>query len=250
MTDGEGLRRFVSDVARATGFVEIAKLVCAEAAGLGVAGCTVSYHAPTGQPLLAVDNVVERTNEVRLSWVGNGAWQRDPLYLAMLARGGSVASSHIDDAYTLLTPILRPCGVLGSIRCVAATVLPRDVERELLMVGAIVSVRFAYLDVTALACNGESIRLTPRQRDVAELAASGLTNDEISDHLGISTNTVKNRLKEAFERLAVRSRVELVRALQRAPADVEVPFGISHHGAFAIARARSGPTRSGPGGAE
>lgn len=250
MSDGDGLRRFVSEIAGSTGFVEIAKLVCTETTRLGVAGCMVSYHAPTGQPLLAVDNMTDRTNEVRLSWVGNGAWQRDALYLAMLARGGSVQSSQRDGGYTLLTPILEPNRVLGSIRCVAATPLSREVERDLLMVGAIVSVRFAYLDVTALGCNGESTRLTPRQREVAELAASGLTNLEISEHLGISTNTVKNRLKEAFERLAVRSRVELVLALQRAPAALEVPFGISHHGPFAIARARSGPTRSGPGRAE
>jgi len=246
MSEDDGRRQFISAVARSAGFVEIAKLVCAESTRLGVDACTVSYHGPTGQPVLAVDNISHRTNEVRMSWVANGAWRRDPLYVAMLARCG-VQSVHTGGASTLLIPLLQVDGVLGSIRFVASSCLPREVERELTLVAAIVSVRFAYLGVTALACSSIPTRLTPRQRDVAELAASGLTNVEVGEYLGISLNTVKNRLKEVFERLAVRSRVELVVALRREPIDVEVPFGISHHGPFAIARARSGPTRTGPG---
>jgi hypothetical protein len=63
-----------------------------------------------------------------------------------------------------------------------------------------------------------------------------LTNDEIGQALKISPNTVKNRMKEAFARLDVHSRVELVDALRQAPAEIDVPFGVSRDGALAITR--------------
>ena len=62
--------------------------------------------------------------------------------------------------------------------------------------------------------------LAPRQHEVATLAAGGRTNPEIADELGISINTVKLRLKQAFERLGVDNRTELANVLRRlAPLD-------------------------------
>ncbi len=60
-----------------------------------------------------------------------------------------------------------------------------------------------------IAAVPERVRLGPRQRQIAELAALGQTNDEIARALAISVNTVKARLKEVFERLDVRNRTEL-----------------------------------------
>lgn len=54
-------------------------------------------------------------------------------------------------------------------------------------------------------------RLTPAQRRVAELALEGLTNAEIAERLIVSPRTVKRHLNDAFKRLGVRSRVELLR---------------------------------------
>jgi len=234
-------RRFVAAVAQASDFVEVAKLVCAETTLLGADACTVSHHAASGQPVLAVDNIADQADDARLSWVGDFAWRRDPLHLAMLARGSVVQVSQADEVHALLIPIVEPRGVLGSIRCISLTRLPSEVERELLVVAAIVAVQLAYLGVTSLATDNTSVRLTPRQRDVAELATLGLTNGEIAAELGISLNTVKNRLKEAFDRLAVRSRVELVGALTRASTALDVPLGVSRDGLFAIARGPIGP---------
>ena len=57
--------------------------------------------------------------------------------------------------------------------------------------------------------------LTSRENDVAALAAAGLCNREIAEHLQISENTVKARLKAVFEKLAVASRVQLKDRLQK-----------------------------------
>jgi DNA-binding CsgD family transcriptional regulator len=53
-------------------------------------------------------------------------------------------------------------------------------------------------------------RLTERQREVADFAAAGATAQEIADTLDISKNTVKQHLKNIYERLGIGSRAELV----------------------------------------
>jgi DNA-binding NarL/FixJ family response regulator len=48
--------------------------------------------------------------------------------------------------------------------------------------------------------------LTPREREVVELLARGMTNKEIAAELFITTNTVKRHLKSIFEKLDVHTR--------------------------------------------
>ncbi len=50
--------------------------------------------------------------------------------------------------------------------------------------------------------------LTPRERQVLELVAQGLTNKEIAAHLVISENTVRTHLRRILDKLHVHSRVE------------------------------------------
>lgn len=52
--------------------------------------------------------------------------------------------------------------------------------------------------------------LSPREREVLQLAAGGLENKEIAAALGLSEATVKGYLKSAFERLGAHSRAEAV----------------------------------------
>ncbi|KRV48979.1 ATPase [Wenjunlia vitaminophila] len=59
------------------------------------------------------------------------------------------------------------------------------------------------------AATGPEAALTPRQREVAELAAAGLTNREIARRLFLSTRTVDKHLSAILHRLDLRSRVEL-----------------------------------------
>ena len=53
-------------------------------------------------------------------------------------------------------------------------------------------------------------QLTPREREVARLAYSGLTNPEIADKLCISQYTVKRHMHSIFEKLGISARIEIV----------------------------------------
>jgi pimeloyl-ACP methyl ester carboxylesterase/DNA-binding CsgD family transcriptional regulator len=51
--------------------------------------------------------------------------------------------------------------------------------------------------------------LTPAEREVARLIASGLTNGQVATRLGLSPHTVDGRLRRVFAKLGVNTRVEL-----------------------------------------
>jgi DNA-binding NarL/FixJ family response regulator len=52
--------------------------------------------------------------------------------------------------------------------------------------------------------------LTPREREVVVLVATGLSNDEIAAHLGISAPTAKTHVNRAMAKLHVRDRAQVV----------------------------------------
>ena len=52
--------------------------------------------------------------------------------------------------------------------------------------------------------------LSKREKEVARLVATGLSNRDISDKLGLSPHTVKNCLSRIFEKVGISTRVELV----------------------------------------
>jgi len=56
--------------------------------------------------------------------------------------------------------------------------------------------------------------LTAAERRVAELAAAGRSNNEISSDLFVTENTVETHLKHVYAKLGVRSRIELARKLE------------------------------------
>lgn len=59
----------------------------------------------------------------------------------------------------------------------------------------------------------QSDRLTPREVQIAQLVAQGLTNAEIGTELWITENSVKQALKRMFRKLEVSSRAEMVAQL-------------------------------------
>jgi DNA-binding CsgD family transcriptional regulator len=206
--------------------VEIAKVVCSEIeAAFGVSRCVVTYFGPNGQPLMTVDNLHGVCDEQRL---------------AALAGDGDSAGVEPDEAtasrYQLVLPLVEPSGLLGSIGCGRDQSYSRELERALFALGTQVSVRLVHLGVTAAAARAATPKLTRRQHEVARLAAHGFTNSEIAADLGISPNTVKNRLKEVFERLGISGRIELVNALPRIAPDERVPLGVTRDGGLTITR--------------
>ena len=55
--------------------------------------------------------------------------------------------------------------------------------------------------------------LTPQERNVARLVATGLTNREIAGRLFVTTNTVETHLRHIFQKLDVTSRTQLAVAI-------------------------------------
>jgi DNA-binding CsgD family transcriptional regulator len=55
--------------------------------------------------------------------------------------------------------------------------------------------------------------LTPSERRVAQLAAGGLANREIAQHLFVTARTVEGHLTHAYQKLGVTSREQLAAAL-------------------------------------
>ncbi|HEY8583778.1 MAG TPA: helix-turn-helix transcriptional regulator, partial [Capillimicrobium sp.] len=67
----------------------------------------------------------------------------------------------------------------------------------------------------------ETEALTPREREVALLAADGLTSREIAERLVVSVRTVDNQLHRVYRKLGVRRRQELAPLLTAPPPQVE-----------------------------
>jgi DNA-binding NarL/FixJ family response regulator len=86
---------------------------------------------------------------------------------------------------------------------VGAVPLARRARRELVATG--LRPRRAALDGPA--------SLTPRQRQICELAASGKPNRAIAAELFLSNKTVETHLAAAFRKLGVASRADLAARL-------------------------------------
>jgi DNA-binding NarL/FixJ family response regulator len=66
-----------------------------------------------------------------------------------------------------------------------------------------------------LAKRKEPPRLTPRERDIAQLVVTGLKNKEIAQRLAISPGTVKVHLMHIFEKAGIQDRIELAAQARR-----------------------------------
>ncbi|HEY4420941.1 MAG TPA: LuxR C-terminal-related transcriptional regulator, partial [Pseudonocardia sp.] len=68
-------------------------------------------------------------------------------------------------------------------------------------------------------CTTTSPLLTPQQREIAELAGSGLTNKQIGERLFLSHRTVGAHLYQIYPKLGITSRAALRDALAALPED-------------------------------
>jgi DNA-binding CsgD family transcriptional regulator len=66
----------------------------------------------------------------------------------------------------------------------------------------------------ALVMPLELTPLTPREREVATLAATGLASDELADRLFLSVRTIDNHLQHIYQKLGIGSRTELAAAMR------------------------------------
>jgi DNA-binding CsgD family transcriptional regulator len=56
----------------------------------------------------------------------------------------------------------------------------------------------------------ESLGITPREREILELIAEGLSNKEIAERVHVSENTVKTHSSRVFDKLGARRRTQAV----------------------------------------
>ena len=87
---------------------------------------------------------------------------------------------------------------------------------ELLVVIAIIAILAAILfPVFAAAKEQPRAPLSPRERDVLSLLATGATNREIAAQLHLSPHTVKEHTSSVYRKLEVRNRAEAVQRAER-----------------------------------
>jgi DNA-binding NarL/FixJ family response regulator len=55
----------------------------------------------------------------------------------------------------------------------------------------------------------DSVRMTPREREVINLIAEGLSNKEIAGRLHIATHTVKSHVRNVMEKLMLHTRLQI-----------------------------------------
>lgn len=80
-------------------------------------------------------------------------------------------------------------------------------------------------ETRAVPGDGSRLELTAQERQIAELAASGLTNREIGARLYLSHRTVGSHLHHVFPKLGITSRAALRDALNRTQVDEADPGG-------------------------
>jgi len=101
----------------------------------------------------------------------------------------------------------------GDLRGTRAQYLPLQED------GAIVGILILAFDVLRRPSEPVRInpdaRLTPRQREILGLIASGLSTEEVARELTLSRETVRNHLRNASKELRAHTRVEAIAVAQR-----------------------------------
>jgi len=131
-------------------------------------------------------------------------------------------------------PMIGPNGVFAVIRFGTSGSLTPALHRDLGVVAAYTAARCVQLGIANL--EELPAALSPRQREVMELASRGLTNTEIGNELGTSFNTVKKQLKEVFDRCGVSNRTELASLRARYALRDPMPRGANPFGAVIVTR--------------
>jgi DNA-binding CsgD family transcriptional regulator len=191
-------------------FVDAAALACAHARRLGVTHVSVQLQRVSGRIALAIES-----------------GRFDP----ELATG----RHHVE------VPLVGVDGCCGALAFAEQRTFDLATERELVRLALELSAWCAAHGVGRLPECAEAAALGPRQRRIAQLAADGMTNAEIAVALAISINTVKTRLKEVFERLAIDSRSQLSSVLRRLAPLMDVATGVSQLADVAIIRQAPAP---------
>ncbi|WP_017318223.1 LuxR C-terminal-related transcriptional regulator [Mastigocladopsis repens] len=119
-----------------------------------------------------------------------------------------------DHGHVMAGPIVGNGCLIGGVGLTRAWLSPAFNAQELADLSALclhLSTRLTTIRSQPTQLNSvEMNRLTPREIQIAELVAQGLTNAQIGTALWITENSVKQALKRIFRKIEVSSRAELV----------------------------------------
>lgn len=153
----------------------------------------LKYHAPAHEELV----------------LPRGTWKQSELYKR--------CCSTYDHTHIMTGPIVGQGQLIGTINFARIGYVHAFNQLDLSSLGAVCthfSARLAELRKRSVAVSNQHFKcLTPREMQIANLVAKGLTNQEIGTELWISRNSVKQALKRMFRKLEVSSRTEMVSKL-------------------------------------
>ncbi|QFZ91206.2 LuxR C-terminal-related transcriptional regulator [Synechococcus elongatus PCC 11802] len=140
-----------------------------------------------------------------------GAWKQSELYQ-------QCCSTH-NHEHIMTGPLVGQGQLIGTINFARVGHVSAFNQSDLASLGAVCthfSTRLAELRKPCRTSCQVSNRLTPREIQIANLVAKGLTNAEIGAELWITQNSVKQALKRMFRKLEVSARTEMVAKLKDA----------------------------------
>lgn len=210
----------------ADGFVDVGTAVCEGALAHGLQGCSIELATRAGVPTASIDNLPGATDPDRVTWLAI-QHRADRLRDTMYATRAAVVGAHDGRVASCYVPLLDELGVIGTLRLVSREPVTEVEQIALATIGTQVSVQLAKLGLGAIEDPHGISRLTRRQLEIAQLAATGLMNRQIADRLELSDSTVKKHLKDVFLRLAVCYREELAGLLLRALPLWQYPEGVT-----------------------
>jgi DNA-binding CsgD family transcriptional regulator len=119
-----------------------------------------------------------------------------------------------DHWHVMAGPIIERGQLVGAVGCTREKSMPAFDMQDLADLSAICLHLSVWTVTERLQFQSFIInRLTPRELQIAELVALGLTNVKIGQELWITENSVKQALKRMFRKLEVSSRAEMIAQL-------------------------------------
>lgn len=193
-------------------FDEQSRLAAVDVCGVANVDAFVECYEKVGRavdPVLSY--VVERHAPAHEELVlPPGGWKQCELYQRCCA--------YYDHEHIMTGPIVGSGRLIGTVHFARVGDKPAFGSEEIVNLSAVcthLSACIATLQTRQTRPHSQlATRLTPRELQVAELVAQGLTNAEIGVQLWITRNSVKQALKRMFRKLNVSTRTEMVACLQ------------------------------------
>jgi len=249
----QGLRSIAERMRAATTFCEIAAIVLIESLErFPAAGGAMELHAGD-EPLVCVASAW--FDPVTLKRYLDDAYRHDPclhrirdtltplvisdVLSARQARelAATYGCPDASTRHTALAPLVGDGALVGVLRVAFETAVTPAVREALGLLAGLISVRLAQLGFAPTRRDDCLAPLTARQRQVAELVASGLRNAEIAAEIGVSIDAVKKHVKLALDTLDLGNRAELAAVVARAARQAAPPVGGDPSG-FHVLRGR------------